>query len=132
MVERLRYTGVAMFEFRYSPHSGQWVFLEINARFWGSLPLAIAAGLNFPYALYELLVNHKNAFDPSYKVGTRCRNLIQDIRAYRQHRGERFGWLELLGGRDHLDFLATDDWRPQFVNLGGLVRSVLRKLMRRR
>ena len=74
-------------------------------------------------------MNHKNAFDPSYKVGTRCRNLIQDIRAYRQHRGERFGWLELLGGRDHLDFLATDDWRPQFVNLGGLVRSVLRKLM---
>ena len=48
--------GVAMFEFRYDPATGAHVLLEVNPRFWGSLPLAVAAGADFPGMLYDLLV----------------------------------------------------------------------------
>lgn len=48
--------GVAMFEFRYDPARGAHVLLEVNPRFWGSLPLAVAAGADFPGMLYDLLV----------------------------------------------------------------------------
>lgn len=130
LVRRLDYTGVGMFEFRYAPDTGEWVFLEINARFWGSLPLAIAAGANFPFALYELIVNGRNDFDSEYRVGTRCRNLIQDFRAYRKQPGETFGIANLLLGRDHLDFFAADDWRPQIATLNEFVGSVIRKILR--
>ncbi|HEY0113920.1 MAG TPA: ATP-grasp domain-containing protein [Allosphingosinicella sp.] len=47
--------GVAMFEFRMDRASGRYALIEVNARFWGSLPLAVAAGADFPAALWDLL-----------------------------------------------------------------------------
>jgi len=51
LLQRLRWTGVAMVEYRYDPARGHYVFMEINGRFWGSLPLAVAAGLPFAAGL---------------------------------------------------------------------------------
>lgn len=45
--------GVAMFEFRCDAARGRHVLLEVNPRFWGSLPLAVAAGADFPAMLYD-------------------------------------------------------------------------------
>jgi predicted ATP-grasp superfamily ATP-dependent carboligase len=132
LVARLNYTGVAMFEYRYCPKTQDWVFLEINARFWGSLPLAIASGANFPFGLYELLVNDRRDFSSSYVVGRRCRNLVTDFRAFRKQKGSKLHLRRFLLGKDHLDFFATDDWRPQLTNLGELAGSLLRKLFQRR
>ena len=55
VVAALKYTGLAMFEFKISP-TGDWVLLEINARPWGSMPLPVALGVDFPYRWYRLLV----------------------------------------------------------------------------
>lgn len=51
LLRRLKWSGVAMVEYRYDPKDGRYVFMEINGRFWGSLPLAIAAGLPFAAGL---------------------------------------------------------------------------------
>lgn len=48
-------TGVAMFEFRQDPVSGEHILLEVNPRFWGSLPLALASGANFPLQTWKTL-----------------------------------------------------------------------------
>lgn len=130
LVAELDYTGVAMFEFRFCPKTENWVFLEINARFWGSLPLAVAGGVNFPYGLYELLVDGRREFHSSYEIGERCRNLVTDVRAFRKQRGSKLELRRLLLGKDHLDFFALDDWRPQVTNLGELAGSLIRKLVR--
>ena len=45
-----------MFEFRVDNGSGAWALLEVNARPWGSLPLPVALGADFPYRWYRLLV----------------------------------------------------------------------------
>ena len=129
LVERLDYTGVGMFEYRYDPATGDWVFLEINARFWGSLPLAIAAGANFPFALYDLLVHGRMDVDSNYEVGTRCRNLVKDFRDYRKQPGATFGLGNILLGKDHLDFFARDDWRPQAATLGAFFVSAITKVL---
>ncbi|MGZ8997769.1 MAG: carboxylate--amine ligase [Allosphingosinicella sp.] len=60
--------GVAMFEFRRNRSSGKHVLLEVNPRFWGSLPLAIAAGADFPAMLYEQRCG-RNASSTAYKSG---------------------------------------------------------------
>lgn len=130
-VRRLSYTGVAMFEYRYCVDTQTWVFLEINARFWGSLPLAIASGANFPHALYQLIVDDRREFQSSYEVGRRCRNLVTDLRAYRKQPDSPLQLARLLSGQDSLDFFAADDWRPQLASLGELTGSLLRKLFRR-
>ncbi|WP_182871012.1 carboxylate--amine ligase [Stieleria mannarensis] len=131
LVRRLNYTGVGMFEFRHDRDTGAWVFLEINARFWGSLPLAIAAKANFPFALYELLVKGKTNFHTNHTIGVRCRNLIKDLRAFRHQKASEFELENLLFGKDHLDFYAPDDWRPQVATLMEFARSLLGKVTRR-
>ena len=40
-----RLEGVAMFEYKVDDATGQKALLEVNSRFWGSLPLAMAAGV---------------------------------------------------------------------------------------
>ena len=78
LLGELRYTGVAMVEFKQDAETGRSVLLEVNARFWGSLPLALAAGADFPLALFELLVEGRTKFDGRYRVGLCARNLTDD------------------------------------------------------
>ena len=42
----LEYSGVVMLEYLVNS-AGDWRFVEANARFWGSLPLAISILLHF-------------------------------------------------------------------------------------
>ncbi len=77
-LKSLDYTGVAMVEFKVNPKTGRWVLLEINGRFWGSLPLPVSLGVDFPFYLYELLVNGKKNFPQDYRTGVYCRNLPRD------------------------------------------------------
>jgi len=69
LIEELEYHGVAQLEFKHDPRDGQYKLLEINAKFWGTLALSIAAGVNFPYlaALMALGRPFKDSFD--YQVG---------------------------------------------------------------
>lgn len=63
LLARLRWSGVAMVEYRYDPGDERYYFMEINGRFWGSLPLAIAAGV--PFAAGLVAANGKGRADPS-------------------------------------------------------------------
>jgi protein-tyrosine-phosphatase/predicted ATP-grasp superfamily ATP-dependent carboligase len=75
----LHYTGVAMVEFKMNPETGRWLLIEINGRFWGSLPLAVAAGADFPLALAQLLVEGKTCFPREFRTGICCRNFRADL-----------------------------------------------------
>ncbi|MCE9662747.1 ATP-grasp domain-containing protein [Halomonas sp. M5N1S17] len=48
----LKWHGLAMLEFKYDAESGRRHFIEINPRLWGSIDLALSAGVNFPWLLY--------------------------------------------------------------------------------
>ena len=56
LMRAMQYTGVGMVEFKVNPADGSWILIEINGRFWGSLPLSVAAGADFPRYLFEMLV----------------------------------------------------------------------------
>ncbi len=47
-------TGVAMFEFRVNVCSREHILIEVNPRFWGSLPLAVASGADLPLAYWRM------------------------------------------------------------------------------
>ena len=49
----LKWNGVAMVEFKKDEAQGKYYLLEINPKFWGSLELALAAGVNFPKFLVD-------------------------------------------------------------------------------
>jgi predicted ATP-grasp superfamily ATP-dependent carboligase len=75
----LEYTGLAMFEFKVNA-SGNWILLEVNARPWGSMPLPVALGVDFPYRWYRLLTAGEEEPAVAYRTGVYGRNLLPDLR----------------------------------------------------
>lgn len=51
LLNKLKWHSVVMFEFKEIEPEKRYLFLEANPRFWGSVPLAIANGVNFPALL---------------------------------------------------------------------------------
>jgi protein-tyrosine-phosphatase/predicted ATP-grasp superfamily ATP-dependent carboligase len=138
----LRYTGVAVVEFKREANTGRWMLLEVDARFSGSLPLALAAGADFPLALYRLLVEGRTDVDPRYRVGLCARNLTTDVHWHLANRRAdrsdptlnsrpwpgviREACVNLLTGRERNDSLTLDDPAPGVAEAGGVARDLLR------
>ena len=132
MTRRIAYTGLAMFEFKLNSQSGEWRLLEVNARPWGSMPLPVALGVDFPYGLYRLLVEGAKPAPCKYRTGVYGRNFIPDLWQLRstlqQTRGRPFqglktfaAWLwefrRLLAGNEHQDLWVLDDHAPAIAEL---------------
>jgi predicted ATP-grasp superfamily ATP-dependent carboligase len=79
LLRALNWHGVAMIEFRLREDNVP-VFLEINGRFWFSLPLACYSGVDFPALLAHLAEFGDVDPPPAYQVGLRCRWLVGDFR----------------------------------------------------
>ena len=79
LLTHLGWHGVAMVEFKRDDRDGSLRLMEINGRFWGSLQLAIDAGVDFPALLVELAAGqHPTPLD-SYHVGVRSRWFWGDV-----------------------------------------------------
>lgn len=80
ILQSARWHGVAMVEFKVDRKSGVPYMIEVNGRFWGSLQLAIDAGINFPWLTYQLATagQLKSAETP-YRVGVKSRWFLGDL-----------------------------------------------------
>ena len=76
LMERLKWHGVAMVEFRIDDRTGDPVLMEVNPRFWGSLPLAIQCGVDFPALLCAMYERGDVPHTSDYPVGKVCIRLI--------------------------------------------------------
>jgi protein-tyrosine-phosphatase len=137
LVADLRYTGLIMVEFRINVETDDWALIETNGRFWGSLPLAVAAGVDFPRYLYEMLIEGRTTFPKFYKSGTYCRNLTMDLQWLKQNlkadrsdstesvvplRRVLFEFRNILKLAEHIDTFALDDPVPFFIELRQLAK----------
>jgi predicted ATP-grasp superfamily ATP-dependent carboligase len=113
LVEKLQWRGVAMVEWKCDPRTGRPLLLEVNPRFWGSLALAVRAGVDFPKLYANAALGKPLAdFLPSYRVGTVSRWLIPGdiLRYYSEPPGAREPLSEFLRGivRDSEEFDSSD------------------------
>lgn len=79
LLEAMRWHGVAMVEFKKDERDGSLRLMEINGRFWGSLQLAIDAGVNFPAMLVEQACGRPVEPVDHYELGVRCRWFWGDV-----------------------------------------------------
>jgi len=79
LLQALRWHGVAMVEFRQVRGQNP-VFMEVNGRFWNSLPLACYAGADFPNWLAQLADSGGIEGRPSFRTGVVCRWFLGDFR----------------------------------------------------
>lgn len=77
----LDWSGPAMVEFKRDLRDGSLRLMEINGRFWGSLQLAVDAGVDFPALLVQAAAGLVPGPIPEYRCGVRCRWLAGDLDA---------------------------------------------------
>jgi predicted ATP-grasp superfamily ATP-dependent carboligase len=138
LLEALNWTGLAMVEFKVGASGAK--LMEINGRVWGSLPLAVRSGMDFPSRLVELSLYGPPVADrgpdSTYTIGVRSRNLELDmlwiasvLRGKRRYpflampgrRQALAALLELLNPRYKFDILSLDDPQPGLAELVKIV-----------
>ncbi len=114
LMAELAWTGLAMVEFRVGEAGPQ--LLEVNGRVWGSLPLAVKSGVDFPARYVELLLaadgsprgGPQASPTGSYRVGVRSHNLQLEL-----------VWIaSVLGGRRAYPYLPAP---PRVAGIGALL-----------
>ncbi|HEV2150162.1 MAG TPA: ATP-grasp domain-containing protein, partial [Longimicrobiaceae bacterium] len=71
--------GVAMVEYKLDAATGKAYIMEINGRFWGSLQLALDAGVDFPALLLQAAAGARPAPVTSYRTGVRLRWTLGEV-----------------------------------------------------
>jgi predicted ATP-grasp superfamily ATP-dependent carboligase/thymidylate kinase len=149
LLAALDWTGLAMVEFKVGEDGPS--LMEVNGRIWGSLPLAVKSGMDFPARLADVCLGRVPAGngppDSSYAVGVRSRNLDLEVvwigstlRRARRHpavpvprRSEAVGAaLRLFYPPDGFDVLTREDPRPGLVELARIGGKLRRKVARGR
>ena len=144
LLDALHWTGLAMVEFKLGEQGPR--LMEINGRIWGSLPLAVKSGMDFPGRMVDLYLGSSAARngspDTDYLLGVRSHNLDLEViwigSALRGRRrrlvrtpGRRDAFaaaLSLVNPRGSFDLLCRDDPRPGLVELARIARKVRRKV----
>lgn len=137
-------TGVSMFEFKVNPETQECILVEVNARFWGSLPLAIGAGIDFPFLLYKRFVLKQRVMIRDYTIDYFGRNFIADIYCQISHYEsiefksprEKFffisnyvkGYLRIFTKKEAIDTFSLKDPMPGLSELYEFVQGVLGKI----
>jgi hypothetical protein len=72
----INWQGVAMVEYRWDQVQDAFYLMEMNLRFWGSLHLALFAGVDFPRLLADAFFGQPPNRIVEGRVGVVCRNTI--------------------------------------------------------
>lgn len=131
LLARLNWLGVAMVEYKFDGSTGTPYLMEINGRFWGSLQLAIDAGVDFPRLLLEVATGDGPPSPPIWTVGVRSRWWWGDVdhllTMFRRSRatlslppGHPGRWATLLNflvprARNRNETLRWDDPKPFLI-----------------
>jgi predicted ATP-grasp superfamily ATP-dependent carboligase len=76
LLTRANYSGMAEMEFIVDNKDGKPKIIDVNPRFYGSLQCAIAAGVDFPFDVFNMAMKGDIETDLSYKEGVTCRHLL--------------------------------------------------------
>ena len=126
ILDHVGWHGVAMVEFKVCA-DGRPHLMEVNPRFWGSLQLAVDAGVDFPWLAYQLATGARTDSVGGYRIGVRNRWLLGDLDhvylSWKQSAGWRAKWRAIAGflkgfgpGTKH-EVDRWDDFRPFVVEL---------------
>jgi len=139
MCRAMRWTGPVMFELRTNCATGATMLIEINGRFWGSLALAIFAGVDFPLLLYRLIVQNRDETQYDYRYPVFARYLPGELgwmyanfqfkgngTQYRVKNWQAVIWdyWNVVLGREKWDIASFFDPKPMLISFGRVIRTL--------
>ena len=139
LLAALGWHGPAMVEYRFDPATGTYWLMEINGRFWGSIPLAWHCGAHFAWESYRVGVLDGGGPGQGPSRQRRARYVIPDAKRTVMvlkdpaiSIGRRFVvlaqfWLDFLDPRVRYYVWSLRDPGPFFGDLAGIVRRLWRR-----
>ena len=136
LLAAMGWEGPAMVEYRHDPTTGRYWLMEVNGRFWGSLPLAYYSGAHFAWESYRRAVLGETAPEqPAIRrrkaryVIPDCKHLATVLKDGRKPVGTRLKLLAaFLGGyfdpRMRYYVWSLRDPMPLFGDAWGIVRRL--------
>ncbi len=129
MLAPIGWHGVAMMEYKQDRRTGDFFLIEVNGRFWGSLQLAIDAGVDFPFLACQLARGVRPDMSAPYEIGVKNRWILGDVDhlLLRLRRSAQMldladdapstartvlDFLNLAQPRLHYEVISATDWRP--------------------
>lgn len=143
LIKAMNWHGVAMVEFKHDPGDDRFSLMEVNGRFWGSLPLSIAAGADFPVLLHELLTSGHLTTPSHVKIGILARKLSADLHwhelvlrkqgdpklvEFPRPRSLVRDAARMLLPRHHFDVQQWRDPVPGLIDLGSIISGYAQRL----
>ncbi|MBK8870041.1 MAG: ATP-grasp domain-containing protein [Elusimicrobia bacterium] len=122
LLRSIQWQGVAMVEWKIHPATGIPLLMEINPRFWGSLELAVRAGVNFPVLYADAAEGLPSTAPPGYPDGVRVRWMIPgDILRFltEEPTPQRETLMEFFSGLPGL----SEEWDP--MDIRGSIACVI-------
>ncbi|WP_372479168.1 carboxylate--amine ligase [Halomicrobium sp. HM KBTZ05] len=137
LLDELDWHGVAMVEFLRDPRTGAFKLMEINPRFWSSLPFTVQAGVDFPLLAWAQATDRPIDGPPDYEVGIGGHLLRGEALHLHSVLTEEYPLVERpsfpvrageiaasLLGQPRFDYLSTDDPGPFVRDVRNTVRQV--------
>lgn len=129
VVAALDWCGPAQVEFMQRP-DGEYVLVEVNGRYWGSLPFAVRCGVDVPWLHYRQLRGERVSHDGDYRTDVVGRRMLEDGKWFLEQLSDRN--LRAVGPfladfvrTDHL-FVSTSDPLPTLGTIARGPREALR------
>jgi predicted ATP-grasp superfamily ATP-dependent carboligase len=138
MLRAIGLDGLSMVEYRLAAGHTSYL-MEINARPWGSMQLAVEAGVDFPMLWYRAITGQPAGETAVYQCGVQCRYVAGDLRHLESVlMGAPRGWrldypkrlptilqfLRFWGKNLHYDDFAAGDWRPGWRGIRNYLRGL--------
>ena len=117
LLRKFAYRGLVAVEFKHDARDGTYRLMEINPRTVSGNQLAIRAGVDFPWIVYQYLV-YPGACPPvnGFRPGVKYVNESWDLLAYRARRKDGdlpfWTWLRSLAGTRAWAIASTRDPQP--------------------
>jgi len=123
LLESLEWHGPAMVEFKRDDRDGRYRLMEINGRFWGTLDLAIQAGVDFPALACRMAVEGDVEPVVDYEVGMEYRWILPHavLHAAESERPWRSLWAWVRPRRGLRSEIRWTDPAPHLGELSRLV-----------
>ena len=133
MLRAIRYTGVAVLNFKQDSRNGKFLLHEINPRISQWNILATKSGVDVPWFAYAEAAGITVPAALTQREGLQYLDLRNDLKSWRQYRRVgQWGVLSyvksLVRARSVHQLFAVDDLRPFANCLSGTVRGLIGKL----
>ena len=138
LLDELEWHGLAMVEFLRDPTDGEFKLMEINPRFWSSLPFSVRVGADFPTYYWQLATDEPITSEPTYEVGVGGHLLRGELSYLHSVATEEYPLVERpslgtaarevatsLVSQPRFDYAVLDDPVPFFQDGVNLVRAWL-------